>query len=331
MTLLLNSCSKPTTNNNKLRLGYLLNASHAVPIIGLETGKLTNVSSQYFNSGGYLVNALITKNLDLAYIGPGPYLNAISKGVKLKLLALSSSGGNSLILAQDYHPGKTYKIKRLAVPQLGNTQDLLAKHIVEASHAQKKRYRTMSPEMKSMLEAPKIKFINKLEYLAVNPAELETVFATGDIDAALVAEPWGSILEERSYINPSHFEAQGSLSLIQELEGDHNSFIQEKLEEINHFPAALLVVNEDFYNQHSREVDLFIKQQNQILESIKADPEGAAKLITMHLSKITKQNIKEEFIAQSLSKLKFGTKLDQSKLEHLRTIAVKHKYIRNAN
>ena len=331
LVLSVSACSKPVDDASKLRLGYLLNASHAVPITGLESGKFSNTRAQYFSSGGYLLNALITKNLDLAYIGPGPYLNAISKGVKLKVLALSSLGGNSLILDHKYKPGKTYKIKRLAVPQLGNTQDLLAKYIVGASRAQKDRYKTLSPEMKSMLEAPKVKFSKRLEYLAVNPAEIETIFAAGDIDAALVAEPWGSLLEQRSYINLSKSSPEGALSLIQELDGDRNSFIQEKLVEINRFPAALLVVDEDFYSQHQQQVDKFLKQQNQILESIQADRNQAARLITEHLRKITKQDIQENFIALSLRKLKFGTELDQAKLESLRQIAIDHKYIRNAN
>lgn len=331
--LVLCSCSKfeTKTNAKALRLGYLLNISHAVPIVGLESQSLTNVEAQYFSSGGYLLNALITKNLDIAYIGPGPYLNALNKGIKLKLLALSSSGANSLILSDQYQNDEDFKIKRLAVPQLGNTQDLLAKYLVSNIKAHKTRYKKLSPEMRELVELPTIKFATRLEYIAVDPAELETVFFTGDVDAALVAEPWGTLLEDKGYINLNKLATNAPYNLVHELEGSRDSFIYQQLNLINEFPAALLVVDEDFYNKNTELVDNFVKEQSVVLEFIQSDKARSVIAIQRHLQEITKKTIAEEFIATSFDKLRFGGKLDMTKLAELKKVAKDYKYIRSEN
>lgn len=324
------SCTSFKTKENaqELRLGYLLNVSHAVAMIGIESRAFTNVETQYFSSGGYLLNALITKNLDIAYIGPGPYLNALSKGVKLKLLKLSSSGANSLILSDKYQIGKDFQIKKLGIPQIGNTQDLLAKYLVAQTKEQKARYKKLSPEMKQMLEPPTIKFSKRLQYIAVNPAELETVFFTGDIDAAFVAEPWGTILEGKGYTNLSKLSFHSSNILVNELEGNENDFIHHQLQFINQFPAALLVVDEDFYNKNTKIVDDFVKEQDAILDYLKNNKDESITLIQQHLNQITKKNILYGFLAESLNKLSFDTNLDQNKLDLLTQIAQDHNYIR---
>lgn len=324
------SCSSFKTKENaqELRLGYLLNVSHAVAMIGIESRAFTNVETQYFSSGGYLLNALITKNLDIAYIGPGPYLNALSKGVKLKLLKLSSSGANSLILSDKYEAGKNFKIKKLGIPQIGNTQDLLAKYLVAQTKEHKARYKELSPEMKEMLDLPTIKFSKRLQYIAVNPAELETVFFTGDIDAALVAEPWGTILEDKGYTNLSKLSVNSKNNLVNELEGNENDFIYHQLHLLNQFPAALLVVDEDFYNKNTKIVDNFVKEQDAVLDYLKNNQDESITLIQQHLRQATKKNIPYSFLSASLNKLSFDTNLDQSKLDLLTQVAQDHNYIR---
>ena len=111
-----------------------------------------------------LLNSLLTKNLDLAFIGPGPYINALDKGVDLKLLGCYAYGANSLILSKKFKNKSIDEIKNLkmAVPQFGNTQDLLAKM-----------------------------FLDKItkEYIAITPAELEFAFLQNLLDAAIVSEP----------------------------------------------------------------------------------------------------------------------------------------------
>ena len=173
------SCNKTNEANSpsKIKMGYLLNVTHAVPMMILEESELkNNIEPYHFSAGGFLLNNLLTKNLDLAFIGPGPYLTAIDKGFKLKLLGAYAYGANVFVLSKDLVNLSKDEIKdlRIAVPQLGNTQDLLAKIY--------------------------LKDLAK-DFYAISPAELEFTFHNKSIDASLVTEPWGSMLIEKGYID----------------------------------------------------------------------------------------------------------------------------------
>lgn len=281
------SCSKQNASSH-LRLGYLLNASHAVPIVGLQSGKLSQTTGTHFLAGGYLINSLITGNIDLAYVGPGPVINALSKGVDLIILSGSAQGGNSLLLAEDFTE-KT--INKFAIPQYGNSQDLLAKILLEQSKGQ----------------INDLNFSQKLEYLAINPAELETSFFTKAAEAALVPEPWGSLLE-----------AKGAQSIS-----------NPNIATINEFPSTLLIAYKPYFDKHQKQISQFIKEQEQVLEFIKDNNGQASKLVKEHLQEITKQKISQELIDQSMHKIEFSKEIDLKAMEQLQSVSLAAKYLRN--
>ena len=332
LSLSLTSCSKrmEVTKVDKLRLGYLLNMTHAVPIVGLEAGKFTKTESLSFTSGGYLLDALLTHNLDLGYIGPGPYINALSKGVKLKLLKLSCIGGNSLILPRYYEADKGFNIKKIAVPQWGNTQDLLAKILVNHLQDQAKRYEASHPQIKSLMELPLISFDKKLQYIPIHPAELEMAFFTGSIDAALVAEPWGTLLASKGMINLTELAERPPHGLVEELEGSENAFIYDQLNFINKFPTTLLVVDSAFYKVNKDLVDNFVKEQDQVLQYLQTNEAESIRLIQAHLQRMTKKEMKYDFLLSSFKKVIFTEVLNQDRLEDLIQVSFRAKYIRSS-
>lgn len=329
LVLTLSSCAKTQVQKvDHLRLGYLLNMTHAVPIVGLETESFTETEGQFFMSGGYLLNALLTNNVDIAYIGPGPYLNALNKGVKLKLLAVSSIGANSLILAENYDLKETYVIKKLAVPQLGNTQDLLAKILVKKISARNNRVKMFSKEMKDLIDSEKIRISKKLDYIPVSPAELEMAFYTKAIDSALVAEPWGTMLESKGLVNLSTHLSFGPRDMVEELDGAGDNGLKDTLKLINKYPATLLVVKEEFYKVNQARVDTFVIEQNEVLAAIQEESNSAVALVKSHLENKTKKSFGEAFLLSSFSKVKFSDKLDKTRLQELANIAREVKYFR---
>lgn len=180
-TTLIFLCSSCGSSNNadtsKMRLGYLLNITHAVPMVLLENSPLREeLTAYHFAAGGYLLNNLLTKNIDVAFIGPGPYLTAIDKGFKLKLLGAYAYGANVFVLSEDFINKTKSEVKdiKIAVPQFGNTQDLLARIY--------------------------LKDLAK-EFYAIAPAELEFAFHNKSVDGTLVTEPWGSMLLKKGYID----------------------------------------------------------------------------------------------------------------------------------
>ena len=282
------SCSYNSSPKKEtiINMGYILNFTHAVPIIALEKklfhGKLNHY---HFSSGGYLLNSLLTENIDAAFIGPGPYINAVDKGVKLKLLGSYAYGANSLILSKKFQGKDLSEIKNLkmAVPQFGNTQDLLAKMFLDD--------------------------LTK-EYIAIAPAELEFAFFTKSVDAALVSEPWASVLTKNGLINASNL-------------------FKERLEQINQFPSTLLVVNEEHYLSHVEFYNNFKEKINTLYLELQSGKDFS-KDIENHFYQINKKSLENDLIKQSLKQIKFNND-DHLKfyLKQLREAAIKAKYLKN--
>jgi NitT/TauT family transport system substrate-binding protein len=131
------SSSKATTTTNNppkpvtLRLGYFPNLTHAAALVGVQNGIFAkdlgaNVTlrTQVFNAGPAEVTALLSGGLDAGYIGPSPAINAWSKSKAIHIIAGATSGGAALVVASSITTVAQLKGKKIATPQLGNTQDV---------------------------------------------------------------------------------------------------------------------------------------------------------------------------------------------------------------
>ena len=115
-----------------LRLGYFPNITHAPALIGVKDGLFqtalgsTKLEPTTFNAGPAAIEALFSGAIDATYIGPNPAINgwATSKGTGLKIIAGSTSGGAALVVKEGINGPADLKGKKIATPQLGNTQDV---------------------------------------------------------------------------------------------------------------------------------------------------------------------------------------------------------------
>ena len=179
------SCALKNKSNSEqaLRLGFMPNITHAAALVGIEKkifqeelGSDVKFTPVDFIVGNSIIDAFITNQLDAAYVGPGPFINALDKGVPLKLLSDSAYAGTLLVGAKnvlDIKPGM-----KIAVPQYGNTQDLILRLFLRK---------------KGLSE--------KVKIIAIPPQDTGTAFYSMSIDAACLPEPWGSILIERKACN----------------------------------------------------------------------------------------------------------------------------------
>ncbi|MEU9946652.1 aliphatic sulfonate ABC transporter substrate-binding protein [Streptomyces lavendulae] len=114
-------------------LGYFPNLTHATALVGVREGLIqrelggTALKTTTFNAGPAEVEALNAGSVDIAFIGPSPAVNGYvkSKGRNLRIVSGSASGGVKLVV----NPVRIktlddLKGKRIATPQLGNTQDV---------------------------------------------------------------------------------------------------------------------------------------------------------------------------------------------------------------
>jgi NitT/TauT family transport system substrate-binding protein len=116
-----------------VRIGYFGNLTHASALVGREQGILqkalggTRASYATFNAGPSEIEALNAGSLDIGWIGPSPAINGYTRsdGKNLRIVGGSASGGVKLVVNPDKVASlEDVKGKRIATPQLGNTQDV---------------------------------------------------------------------------------------------------------------------------------------------------------------------------------------------------------------
>ncbi|MFO0838727.1 MAG: aliphatic sulfonate ABC transporter substrate-binding protein [Phycisphaerae bacterium] len=169
-------------NLAEVRIGYFANLTHAQAVLGVASGefaaavKPSTLSTKVFNAGPSLIEALFADEIDIGYVGPSPALNAHAKshGQGIRIVAGAAANGVAIVVRKDAGIERLddLKGKRIATPQLGNTQDVSARHFL----------------------------INKLgqpnadNVIPVANAEQLAMMDRGQIDAAWAPEPWAARL-----------------------------------------------------------------------------------------------------------------------------------------
>src|SRR5580700_8466594 len=104
-----------------LRLGYLANITHAPALIA--------VKKTVFTSGTQETTAILAGQIDAAYVGPNPAINAWqqSGGSAIKVISGVATGGASIVVKPAITSAAQLKGQSLATPPLGNTQDVAAR------------------------------------------------------------------------------------------------------------------------------------------------------------------------------------------------------------
>jgi NitT/TauT family transport system substrate-binding protein len=120
-----------------LRLGFLANITHAPALVGVHNGIFTKalgknvtLKTQIFDSGTEETTALLSNQLDAAYVGPNPAINSWlkSSGKAIKIISGVATGGASVVVKKGITSPSQLKGKTLATPSLGNTQDVAVRY-----------------------------------------------------------------------------------------------------------------------------------------------------------------------------------------------------------
>jgi NitT/TauT family transport system substrate-binding protein len=183
--LLLAGCGTGDPDPGRLRLGYFVNLTHAVPIMGLEEGVYARrlpgveVEEREFVSGPEAITSLLAGSLDATYAGPGPVITAASRAPgRIRIVAGAGDAGAILIARRGSGVGAVADLhdRTVAIPAFGNTQDLTLRLLM---HRAGLRTRAAGGDV---------------NLIKVRNADLATAFDRGQLDAALVPEPWGTAL-----------------------------------------------------------------------------------------------------------------------------------------
>ncbi|MFG2026059.1 ABC transporter substrate-binding protein [Streptomyces sp. NPDC048825] len=118
---------------DEVKIGYFPNLTHATALVGVQEGLLqkelggTTIKASTFNAGPSEIEALNAGSIDIGWIGPSPAINGYTKssGKNLRIISGSASGGVKLVVNPDKIKSlDDVKGKKIATPQLGNTQDV---------------------------------------------------------------------------------------------------------------------------------------------------------------------------------------------------------------
>ena len=179
-----------------LRVGHFPNITHAQGLVAHNLsrqgkgwfeerlGPGTKIEWFVYNAGPSAMEAIFAQSIDLTYVGPGPALNAYTKsnGAEVRLIAGAANGGAALVIQPDQNlkAAGDFRGKKIATPQLGNTQDI---------------------SCRSWLIAGGLKITQlggDAQVLPTqNPDQLQ-LFQQKKIDAVWTVEPWVSRLERES-------------------------------------------------------------------------------------------------------------------------------------
>ncbi|MFG3258225.1 ABC transporter substrate-binding protein [Streptomyces sp. NPDC048172] len=217
---------------DEVKVGYFPNVTHATPLVGLRNGGPiakelggTKVATQVFNAGPSAIEALNAKAVDLTWVGPSPAINGYVKsgGKNLRIVSGATSGGASLVVNPDKVKSvDDLKGKKIATPQLGNTQDVALLNYLKGKG------------LKVNAETGK----GDTSVLRQDNKEIPTTFQQGGIDGAWVPEP-----------TASNLVGKGGKRLLNE----------KKLWKDGKFVTTNLVVRQDFLKKHPDVVEAVLR------------------------------------------------------------------------
>ncbi|WP_167097550.1 ABC transporter substrate-binding protein [Mycobacterium sp. DL592] len=128
-----NASSTSAAHSVTLRLGYLTRITHASALVGIDKGLFgknlgpdVTLDAKAFGQGTEEVTALLSGQIDAAYVGPNPVFNAWQKsgGTAIKIVSGSATGGTSFVVKPEIRTAEDLRGKTLADPALGGTQDV---------------------------------------------------------------------------------------------------------------------------------------------------------------------------------------------------------------
>ncbi|HLG36699.1 MAG TPA: ABC transporter substrate-binding protein, partial [Nitrososphaera sp.] len=181
-----NNNARSGEESNLIRIGYFLNVNHAQAVIGIGKGDFhlalegIEVRKQEFNAGPSVIEAMLARQIDVAYVGPNPAINGYLKsdGNLLRVISGAASGGAVFVIRNDagIQSVADFDGKKFASPQIGNTQDVaLRKYLLDNGYDTKEKGGTV-------------------EVLPAKTADIVTLMLKKEIDGAWVPEPWGAKL-----------------------------------------------------------------------------------------------------------------------------------------
>ena len=280
LTMVLVACAgqpSPASGPVTLRVGYFPNITHSQALVGVARGDFqkavgpnVTLDVKIFNAGPSVIEAMFAGQLDLSYIGPNPAVNGYvqSKGEALRVIAGATSGGAALIVRPQANITKPedFAGKKIASPQLGNTQDVA---------------------LRAYLAAHGHKLIEKggnTQVIPTDNPQILDLFKQGQIDGAWVPEPWATRLI---------------------VEGGGKLFLDERdLWPNGEFVTGNIIVSTKFLKEHPDVVKAWLRAHVEVTQWELANPDQARQISNDEIKRLTGKALPKEVIDGAWSRMR---------------------------
>lgn len=285
----------------RLRLAHFPSLLHAPALVGLAKGAFAEaladrarIEVRVVEAGPRAMEALLAGEVDVAWVGPGPAINAWvrSRGAGLRVVSGACAGGASLVFRGDVAGRSVPDLagRRVAVPQLGNTQDISLRRFLGRAG------------LASRAEG------GAVAVLPVPPPDVLTLFHRKELDAAWVPEPWATRLV---------------------LDGGARRVADERdLWPCGTFPSAIVVARTAFLEAHPDLVEALRQAHAGTIAWIRAHPGDAKRVVNEELRRLTGKALSEAVITEAWGRVSFTDDPDPEGLRASVEAAVEAGYLR---
>lgn len=282
-----------------LRLGYMPNLTHAPALLGMATGLFAEalgsevvLAPKVFVAGPSIVEATFAGELDVAYVGPNPAINAfvISNGHGLRIICGATSGGAQFVVRPEIRKPMDLADQKVASPAIANTQDISLRTWLAAQGLATKGGG------------------ERVSVIPIAPSETLRIFRMGQIAGAWAPEPWASRLV---------------------LEGGGVVLVDERdLWPGGVFPTTVLVASLPSLEARPALVQAFVRAHQEAVRRLHEDPEGSRAAIARYLGEVAKLPIPPEALSRAFTRMDFTTDPMDSALSTLADRAMRLGYLR---
>lgn len=262
-----------STVATRLRIGLQANLTHAPALIAKSSDAFSkelgmDVEYRMFKAGPDTMFALLTGQVDVAYTGPIPAIQAyLASNGSVRIIAGVTANGAMFVTRDNINTVEDLRGKRFGTPQYGNTQDVaLRSYLLEHGLRLKE-------------DMGDISIIN------AKSSELLLLFRKHEIDGLWVPEPWASMVlkEQRSRI-----------------------FLDERsIWPDGRFVTTVLVARSDLVGRSPELVNKVLSVHINTIRWINEHRDEALSIVSSEIKSITGQSLPEDVVKSAFSSLEF--------------------------
>ncbi|MEM4285869.1 MAG: ABC transporter substrate-binding protein [Candidatus Nitrosocaldus sp.] len=257
----------------RLRIGLQANLTHAPALIAKSSDAFSkelsmDVEYRIFKAGPDTMFALLTGQVDIAYTGPIPAIQAyLASNGSVRIIAGVTANGAMFVTRDNISTVEDLRGKRFGTPQYGNTQDVMLRSYL------------LEHGLRLKEDMGDISIIN------AKNSELLLLFRKHEIDGLWVPEPWASMA----------LKEQGSRLFL-----DERSIWPD-----GRFATTVLVARSDLVESSPDLVNKVLSVHINIIRWMNEHRDEALSITSREIKSITGQSLPEDVVKSAFSSLEF--------------------------